>query len=729
MDRGFLGALGLVAAFAVGCATAPQADSPLARGPTGRRALVIVLDASAAGESVREASQAALEAALALTSGEPSARLVVGAVAARDGEATVVAPLEDQDDKGRESLARAIAALERGGRPAAARGVRRALDMLEALRAERGSLVLLLAAERPDRELAPLEAELALRGMKLHAVALPLSARDAVADVAARALGYAVASGPARHVSAGALGGGRLAWIATSGELPPSAGARSLKGAATDARVWDRLPDKLALGGAADDGAPSRALLLYRPTWELSFDGEAPPPIVDKGEPVPISLVVSADPTPAVSALEVSLEVPGRGPQALKGSIVPAGLRYDGVVPAPEGEGPQEARLTLGFALGDARFLLPVQARFVTRARTGPQPPHVRVSPERLDLGVAWVGTRLSAHLAVRGDPERPTRVEVEATPGVSAPAPLELAAGEEKTLELGFDPGRLAPGTRLHLRAEVASADAASVRPRARGEYARRDSPTPSSAPAWTGVVPVVLEAREAQLADTFRLAPLEPGGEVSVESAFRVSSRAAVEVAVRLVDARGVSLEAHIAHDMTPDAAHGGATGERLVLKATADAQAPAGIRAGVVEVRLAGSSAAPLTRPVSVEVVARPVLTLQLEPAQVSLKGRYGWAEARVAVGTNEHASLTLSPGPLEGGHARITPRRDIRLAAVDAKWDGRTLEPGPSRELLVRVYLGSDLPPGHYEGALALRLEGAQGREPVVRSVPVALEVER
>jgi hypothetical protein len=180
-------------------------------------------------------------------------------------------------------------------------------------------------------------------------------------------------------------------------------------------------------------------------------------------------------------------------------------------------------------------------------------------------------------------------------------------------------------------------------------------------------------------------------------------------------LKDAKGVTVDASV-------------EGEKLVLRTIADANAAPGKREGTVELTLPGSQGPPLARPLAVEVVARPELTLDVQPARVALHGRYGWAVAKLSLAASDAARLSFAPGTLEGKGARITPRRDIRLGAADASWDARTLERGKPREVLVRVYLGSDLPPGRYEGALALKLEGDR-REPLVRSVPVALEVER
>jgi hypothetical protein len=324
------------------------------------------------------------------------------------------------------------------------------------------------------------------------------------------------------------------------------------------------------------------------------------------------------------------------------------------------------------------------------------------------------VGTRLTTRLVLRGDPERPTRIELEPAPGVEPVGAVVLAANEEKQVELSVEPGKLAPGTRLRLHGEIAGPEAVRVRPRVRGE-ARREESVALAGPAWSAAVPVAFEPRSAELASSFALGPLEPGSEARAESGLRVTPQVVLELTARLEDARGVSVTASVER-------------EKLVLVARAGAEAAPGRRSGSLELRLKGSSSPPLVRPITVDVVARPELALRLEPATLALKGRYGWAEARLSLAANERVRLSVAPGSLEGQGARITPRRDIRFKAADASWDARTLEPGQPRELLVRVYLGSDLPPGRYEGRVAVTLEGDR-REPLSRTLPLAVEVER
>jgi hypothetical protein len=705
-----------------GCASAtpPPAGPPLARGATGGKAIVFVLDASASSPGSSEVSAASVEASLALTSGDGGEAFSIGAVAARDDAATVVVPLEDEDDSTRAATARAIAAVARGGRPAVARGVRRATDMLVAAKAPRGSLVLLLATP-PDaasaRELEPIESELALRGLKLVRAPVELGDRVAVSRLAEEAFGFASALGLPRVVTGGDLGG-RLAWLVFGGKVRHEPGARKqplprmFEGAKLDALVWRRAPAALEL----EARVPSeRTLLLYRPPWELGFEPDAPPPIAYLGEPIPVALSTLAGSSPAPSSIEVRFATGGLDQGPFTRGVGPRGTRFEGLAPAPLDEGPRAIQLEVSFALGEAKFVLARTARLLARRRDGPPPPRISLSPGRLDLGAAWVGTSVSARLLVRGDPERRTRIRLEATPGATAEGALDLGPGDEKTVGLALDPGRIASGSRLRLRAEFFEPKTAPVRPVVRGEDAPQVDAPALPTPAWMGVVPIALEPHEAALPARFAVGPVEPGAEAIAESALRVTPPAPVDARALLEDGRGVGLVATV-------------SGERLVLHATADASAPPGKRAGRVELRLRGSTAPPLVRTVEVEVTAPRPLALSLEPATVALKGRYGWAEARLSLSANERARLSVEPGTLEGAGARITPRRDIRLGSTDRSWDARTLEPGEARELLLRVYLASDLPPGRYAGSVAITLEGER-RDPLVRSVPVTLEIER
>jgi hypothetical protein len=128
------------------------------------------------------------------------------------------------------------------------------------------------------------------------------------------------------------------------------------------------------------------------------------------------------------------------------------------------------------------------------------------------------------------------------------------------------------------------------------------------------------------------------------------------------------------------------------------------------------------------VTLEVEPAPVLALTVEPAALELKGRYGWAEGRVKVAANLAAQLDAQPGLLSGSGARISPRRDIRIKAADATWDARSLGANEPRELVLRIYLGSDLPPGRYEGTFALSASG-RGDAKVAKPLPVTVEVDR
>jgi hypothetical protein len=674
-----------------GCASTPQAELALVRGAKGARAVVIVLDASPGADALRQAATASLEAALALaaTGSEPAA---TGIVATGPDGPIVLASLGDPVSP--DAVARAAAFK---GEPGLGRAARRALDAIVASEARPGSLVLLLSGEPEDkdsREVQRVSAALAQRSCRLLRVPLEAGARLAVQALARDAFGFMAADGAPASVTLG-FPGGTLAAIFPRGQ---------------GIKLFDpKTTGKIDLPGAE--------LVLYRPSWELALEPDAPPPIAALGEPVPISIVLSGK-NAAAPGLLVSC-VPGAGaPLALARTVVaargsePASVRFEGQAPAPLEEAERELSIEVSWKAGDARFTLARVFRYLARRRDGPAPPLVQVSPERLDLGVVPSESRVPAKLTLTGDPDRATRVTLDPLASV-APFSLVLGPGEVRSQTILVDPSKLASGERLTLHATIEGTSAALVRPRARGERERPGEPQGAAPPRLLHVA----------LAATTRTVRLPAKLELAVES----GSSARIVVPVGL-DGGRFTARAVLEPEDAAIALAVSLDGDKLVLEASARSKVPAGPRTGRVELTLDGSSAPPLVRPLLLTVLPSHELALELDPPALALKGRYGWTEGRVHLASNLAADLSFVPSAFtSAGGARITPRRDIRVGPSDATWDARGLVAGEGRDLLVRVYLPSDLPAGTYVGSVALAVATPGGK--LERPLPVTIEVER
>jgi hypothetical protein len=671
-----------LAAFLVlflGCAAAVPTEAPLLPGAPGKRTLVFVVDETVDAESLATA-KLALEAGLELARSE---KLDVGVLAALpDGPHVLVSPGE--------GVAPRLEPVP--GRAPLGRSCRRALDALVSQGAPRGSLIVLLAREpggEDAAEVGRVTDEARKRDLRVLRVPIEKDEVVAVEALAEEAFSYLVALG---HPASVTPRGGRIATIEPA---PPS----SPPGSPLVVETWHDTNAKIALPG-------SFLLLLYRPDWELTTDPAAPPPIVYLGDQVPFALTVSG---PSAQGL------PLQGSARSQGKTVPltrdaaaGGLRLVADLEPPFEEGPVEVAIDLAFSAGEARFELVRPVTYLARKRTGTPPPTLRVTPDRLALGAIWADAPVSATLTIKGDPDRPVKVTLDGAPCAFA-APVELAPGEEKALEVTVDPKKLASGFRLKLKGEVTLVAQAPVRPHMRGERAG-PAEAPSAAPPRELGVIVTAEPALLHVPASFDLGKVQAG-----ERLARSFALGDARVTARVVADGDVAASAAIEKGA-------------LLLGASPPKGTKPGKRAGRVELALTGSKEPPLVRPMTLEVEGPRELNLTVAPGTLALKGRYGWAEARVRVSSNLAARLEARPGPLAGSATRIAPRRDIRVKSGSASWDARTLAPGEERELVLRVYLGTDLPPGRYEGTLALEARDDSDLRSL-HELPVSIEVER
>ncbi len=163
----------------------------------------------------------------------------------------------------------------------------------------------------------------------------------------------------------------------------------------------------------------------------------------------------------------------------------------------------------------------------------------------------------------------------------------------------------------------------------------------------------------------------------------------------------------------------------GDSLTVTASADAR-PGSYR-GSLAVELPEGLRAEL--PCRVEVAApRPRLEL---PAALELGGAPGGSatgRCEVVLRYRAACDVQLSGGTLEGPDgARIAPRYDLELTPEG--WGGARLEVGTPRAWTVRVWLGSDLPPGTYAGSLTLVCSPDDGGEAARHELPLRVEVGR
>ncbi len=637
---------------------------------------MLVVDASLAAEA-RTTARLALDGALELAGAERSA---VGVLAALPEGGRVVLPL------GEANAAGAIEPCE--GRGATGKSCRRALDALAAAEAPRGSLMVLLSLEPASEEAPEVErvsSEAAKRGYRLFRVPLESGGRAALAAVAVEGFAYVVAEGNPASVTPE---GGSVATIA----LAP-AGGKSVT-----VQTWvdpPRTPIRVEQG---------TDLVLYRPAWEVTLGQDAPPPIVFVGDAVPLAVHVSGR---SAVGLGFSVSASSQGKRLeLVRRAEGNGVRFEGEIEAPQAEGAREIVLAMPFSAGEAHFTSTRIFRFLARRRQGTPPPDIRVVPARLDLGAVWIDSSVAASLVIHGDPGRAVKVAVE-SPFARATV-VELAPNEQRTLDLLVDPARFVSGDRVKLKAEATAVVTTRLRPVQKD--ARPVAPSDPSTPPRFVTVPITCDARRAKVPASFDLGKARPGEPLS--RGFPIS---AAGVTPRVVGDEDLGLTVAL-------------EGGDLVFHAEPRRDAASGKRVARVELAINGSSAAPLVRPVSLEVEVPPELALTVEPAALEVKGRYGWAEGRIKVSANLAAQLEAQPGLLSGSGARIAPRRDMRIKAGDASWDARSLGANEPRELVLRVYLGSDLPPGRYEGTLALSASGA-GDAKVQKPLPVTVEVDR
>jgi hypothetical protein len=632
--------------------------------------VAIVVDATLQGEA-RVTAKTVLDAAIELAKAEP---LPVGVFACQPDGPRVVLGLGD-------AVAAAVEPCE--GRADPGPGARRALETLIAAGSPRGSAIVLLALEdSPDAQ--RVAADAGQRGFNFIHVPLRDGARAAVALLADEAFGYVAAKGKPASVKPA---GGRLAAVS----LAP----------ALSVTTWREPQAPITLAAGTE-------LLLYRPAWSFSLETDAPPPIAFVGEAVPVALLV-AGPGALGTLLDVSARAPGQT-LVLSRAVTNKGLRFEGEAPAPLEEGPCELAFSVAFAAGEARFELDRTFRYVAKKRTGAKPPAVRVEPGKIDLGTVWAGARVPVRLSVRGDAERSVRVSLDESPFARATT-LELAPGEEKALSIDVDASRLQGGERLRLVAEVFGTESAPIRPRALGE--RVTTVMTSQAPPRVLSVPVAV-GRVVAAPAAFDLGAVKAGESVKKTFALAGLARASVGGDADL------GLAARVENGS-------------LVLEARPAADAHEGARKAPVELAL--ESGATLARDVTLALSVppptpvkppEPELALAVEPKALVLKGRYGWAEARFRASATVAAQLEADPSLLSGSAGRITPRRDIRVRAADGS-DARSLPANETRELVLRVYLGSDLAPGRYEGTLALDARAA-GKKSGAK-LGVTVEVER
>lgn len=601
--------------------------------------------------------------------------VAAGVLAATSEGARVLSPLGDSGPVVVESSE---------GRSSVGTGCRRALDALKTAEASRGSLIVVLSLpltgeDRRDLERASSDA--ASRGFRVLRAPIEAGARVAAAEIAEECFSFLAAKGTPPGITPQ---GGRVVAL---GLAPLSA------------KAWNDPPRaRLALPAGTD-------LLLYRPAWTLELEKDAPPPLSFVGDPVPIALAVTG---PSSLGLLVDAKARSFGRTIiLARSATRAGLRFEGETDAPREEGPCEVAFDLAFSAGEARFEHERVFRYLAKRREGTPPPTVRVAPAKLDVGPVWSDSRTEVRLRVTGDPTRPVKVLVESP--FAAAAELALAAGEERDLAVTVDARGLRGGERLKLRAEVTLAATAPVRPLAKGERPQ-PATVPSAAPPRLLSVPVTCEVRTLRAPAVFELGKVRAG-----------------ETTARTFDLQGARVEARVVADEELGVT---ATleGDKLSLRASPKEGASPGQRGGRIELALPGSKSPPVVRSFTLELDEVPrELALSVAPATLQLKGRYGWAEARVKVSATVAARFDAQPTALASSAARIGPRRDIRLKPADASWDAHALAPGEERELVLRVYLGSDLPPGKYEGTLAL--EARDARKTVSQPLPVTVEVER
>jgi hypothetical protein len=660
----------------VGCATAPP-EPPLIRGPAGRRAVMVVVDASLGAEA-RTTARLALDGALELAGAERSA---AGVLAAFPDGGRVVLPLGDA------ASASAIEPCE--GRGALGKSCRRALDALAASSAPRGSLILLLSLDPAPQEAPEVErvsSEAAQRGYRLFRVPVESGARAALATIAVEGFTYVVADGAPSNVTPE---GGTVATIA----LAPS------NGKSVTVTTWVDPPRSAIPVPLGTD------LVLYRPAWEVTLGQDAPPPIVFVGDAVPLAVHVSGRSAMGLG-FSVSASSEGKTLELVR-RAEGNGVRFEGEIEAPRAEGAREIAISMPFSAGEAHFTSSRIFRFLARRRQGAQPPDISVVPARLDLGAVWIDSSVAASLVIHGDPKRAVKVAVESQ--FARATVIELGADEEKTLDLLVDPARFSSGDRVKLKAEATAVATAPMRPVPKGAP-RSTAPSDPTTPPRFVTVPILCEARRVKLPASFDLGKARAGEPFS--RSFPISASG---VTPRVVGDEDLGLTVAI-------------EGGELVFKAEPRRDAAPGKRTARVELAITGSSSSLLARPVSLEVEAPPELALTVEPATLEVKGRYGWAEGRIKVSANLAAQLEAQPGLLSGSGARIAPRRDIRLKPADASWDARSLGANEPRELVLRVYLGSDLPPGRYEGTLALSASSS-GDLKTQKPLPVTVEIER
>ncbi len=654
-----------------GCASAPRTEPALISGPITRRAVVLVADSTLAPEGLAT-TRVVVEATLELAKADD---VQIGVLAATSEGARVVSPLGD-------SQGGPIEATQ--GRALVGKGCRRALDALIAAEAVRGSLVVLLAPKlegEDAREVDRASREASARGYRILRAPVESGARTALAEIASEGFSFLAAKG------------------APAGITPQGGRVVALGLAPLAVKAWSEPPRaRLEVPKGTD-------LLLYRPSWTIELEKDAPPPLAMIGDPVPVGLVINGA---SASGLLVDAKARASGRTVvLARSATRTGLRFEGEVEAPRVEGPCELAFDLSFAAGDAVFEHERVFRYLAKRREGTPPPTVRVTPAKLDVGPVWSDSRTEVKLRVTGDPTRPVKILVESL--FAQASDLPLAPGEEKDLVLVLDARKLASGDKLKLRAEVTLVATAAVRPIAKGERVRAVDP-PGQAPPRQLSVPITCEPFAVKIPQRFDLGRVRAG-----------------ETVTRTFPLRGARLEAKaLAEDDLGITA--AIEGENLVVRVAPKEGAAAGARTARVEVALAGSRAPPLVRDLGGEVEAAPrELALSVEPGALRLRGRAGWAEARVRVSSTVAARLDAQPGALASSTARIGPRRDIRVKAADASWDARSLGAGEERELVVRVYVGSDLPAGTYEGTLAL--EARVDAKSVAKPLPVSIEVER
>jgi hypothetical protein len=407
----------------------------------------------------------------------------------------------------------------------------------------------------------------------------------------------------------------------------------------------------------------------------LEVSRDAPAAVVAPRAPVPV--VVRASAHGSQVALDARLERDD-------GVAAPVALReagdgtWRGQAPAVPAGKTARILVKATFAAGDLSFSLERERPFTSSAappRVAPtapakpaptvvraRPPRIQVSPASLDLGDAWIGAPVTAKLELAGDEARAVRVTVE--PGSTK---LALAKSERATVEVKLDPAR--PPSAVVVRAATDEGGSSETQ------------------------VQLALVGHALEAPPRIDLGKLEAGAALARDVAARLRPAAKdARVSARL-DGDGVTIEAAI-------------RGDQVALEVKAAAAAAPGPRRGALVFALA--SGAEREVPFEVEVTAAPRPALDATPAKLELAGGWGWVEGRLGVKADGPVEVEL--GELAGADAKISPRRDIR-ASVEKD------------EVVVRVYLRSDLATGTYEGRLKLRTKSAE------REVPIVVQVKR